>query len=119
LLRTPPPLEVGTNARAHISTYCNMSRIKKRSRTPRGGGESFSVLDSALDSGRSSARNLSRKTSRTNSTTTSRSSSRVRGLDNYKDEQIARLQQRLQQVQVPWDDEQQSESRRSVCFIQC
>ena len=46
-----------------------MSRDKKRTRTPRGGGESdddISVLDPALNSGRNSGRS-SRKSSRTNS----------------------------------------------------
>merc|ERR1712070_466025 len=75
---------------AHISTYCNMSRDKKRTRTPRRVEESdddYSVLGTALNSGRNSVRS-SRKSSRTNSATASRSSSRIRGLSvvNY-DEQ--------------------------------
>jgi len=103
-----PPLEVGTNARAHypqkeksvtraaargrhkraraLSTYCNMSRYKKRPRHPlrvEKSDDHSSVLDSALNSERTSARS-SRKSSRTNSATASRSasrsSSRIRGL---------------------------------------
>ena len=79
--------QIATYLCAQISTYCNMSRYKKRTRTPGGGGESdddISVLDPALNSERNSGRS-SRKSSRANSLATapqiaSRSSSRIRGL---------------------------------------
>ena len=77
----------GRHKRARaLSTYCNMSRYKKRPRHPlrvEKSDDHSSVLDSALNSERTSARS-SRKSSRTNSATASRSasrsSSRIRGL---------------------------------------